>query len=189
MERGCRSLYDKIEVWWAHNSLSYRQNGIAIYIRYIGKTNVGLATIIPGDDTPISGGGTPVAYSNVTIPYGENLFYEPIPFEMLRTYETEPQVLVTVGEHPAVCHNLSCNFTYTIPVGEVTAYTFDSSSKVLVLNGIDLPANVSDIRHVEFAHSKCSVSSITEQNTTINITTECNSTTNNITEGDSCNYT
>jgi hypothetical protein len=66
-----------------------------LYIRYIGKNEpVGLATIVPGDDNPLSGGGDIVAYSNVTIPYGKNLFFEPIPFEMLRTYETEPQVLV-----------------------------------------------------------------------------------------------
>ena len=121
MENGCKGLHDKIEIWWDHNTYSYRENGVALYIRYIGvKGPVGLATILPADDNPVSGGGTPVAYSNVTIPYGENLFFEPIPFEMLRTYETEPQVLVQVGEFPAVCHNLSCNFTYTVPVGEVT---------------------------------------------------------------------
>ena len=189
-------MYDKIEIWWDHNTFGYRQNGVALYIRYIGKNMpVGLATIVPGDDNPISGGGTPVAYSNVTIPYGKNLFFETIPFEMLRTYETEPQVLVTVGEHPAVCHNLSCNFTYTVPVGEVSSYDFDNSTKTLVINGTELPANISDIRFVKFALSKCSVSNITEFNTTTsnstvtNITTGCTNTTNNATATAPCNTT
>ena len=86
-----------------------------MYIRYIGKNEaVGLAQIVSGVNTPL-GGSNLSYYSNVTIPYGVNLFYEPIPFEMLKTYETEPQVLVTVGDFPAVCHNLTCNYNYTIP--------------------------------------------------------------------------
>jgi hypothetical protein len=84
---------------------------------------------------------------------------------MLRTYETEPQVLVKVGEHPAVCHNLTCNFGYTTPVGEVTDYSYDTSTKTLVLKGTDLPLNTSDIRYIKFAHSKCSVSSISNTTT------------------------
>jgi len=66
--------------------------------------------------------------------------------------------MVTVGEHPAVCHNLTCNYNYTVPVGEVTAYTFTQSTKVLTITGTNLPANTSMIRHVEFAHSKCTIS-------------------------------
>lgn len=29
-------------------------------------------------------------YSNTSVPYSDNIFYEPIPFEMLRTFEEKP---------------------------------------------------------------------------------------------------
>jgi len=57
------------------------------------------------------------------------LFYEAIPFEMLRTYETKPQVVVQVGDFPAVCKNLTCHYNYTQPEGEITAFTFTKSTK------------------------------------------------------------
>jgi len=58
-----------------------------------------------------------------------DLFFEAVPFEMMRTYETQPQIIVKVGELPAVCHNLNCNFTYTMQVGEVTAFTYTTRSR------------------------------------------------------------
>lgn len=58
-------------------------------MRYIGKNEaVGQASIISGVGTILGGNTTSV--STVKIPYGKNLFYEPIPFEMLKTYETKP---------------------------------------------------------------------------------------------------
>ena len=86
---------------------------------------------------------------------------------MLKTYETEPQVLVQVGEHPAVCHNLTCDFKYIVPVGEVIEYSFDNSTNTLVVNGTDLPVNKEDIRHIEFAHSKCKIQEIKTVNATV----------------------
>jgi len=36
-------------------------------------------------------GGTNLTFINeTTIPYSDNLFYEPVPFEFLRTYEEMP---------------------------------------------------------------------------------------------------
>jgi len=92
----CAKSYDKVQVWWDRNSFSMSKNGIAFYIRYIGKNEpVGLASIISGEVRPLlANPETLVSYSKVTIPYGQNLFFEPIPFEMLKTYETKPQVLV-----------------------------------------------------------------------------------------------
>lgn len=70
--------------------------------------------IMSGTDTPLSGVNHSF-YSNKTVEASTNLFYEAVPFEMLRTYETKPQVLVTVGDYPAVCHNLTCHFNYSVP--------------------------------------------------------------------------
>lgn len=126
----CPNAYDKLDIWDSGN-FKYRENGIGFYVRFIGSNgNHTQMRIMSGKDTLL--GGTNISYySNVTIPASTNLFYEAVPFEMLRTYETKPQVLVTVGDYPAVCHNLTCHFNYTVPEGEVTGFTYTESSKLL----------------------------------------------------------
>lgn len=99
-----------------------------------------------------------------------NLFYEAVPFEMLRTYETKPQVMINVGGIPAVCHNLTCHYNYTTPVGEVTAFTYTAASRLLELTGVNLPANKSLIRHVEFAHSLCTIDEASVSNSSLQCT-------------------
>ena len=42
-------------------------------------------------------------------------------------------MIVTVGDDPAVCHNLTCDFTFIEPVGEITSFTFTESTKKLVM--------------------------------------------------------
>lgn len=93
--------------------------------------------------------------SNTSLPYSNNLFYDPVPFEWLRTAETQPQLEVTVGGEPAVCHNLTCGYAYEAPVGEVTAFTYNTATRQLTLTGTDLPASTSLIRRVMFAKSPC----------------------------------
>lgn len=65
---------------------------------------------------------------------------------------------------PAVCKNLTCDFEYIIPEGEVTGFSYDPDTMLLNISGVNLPKNLSEIRHVEFAHSLCSIneSSINE---------------------------
>lgn len=89
---------------------------------------------------------------------------------MLKTYETEPQLIVTVGNLPAVCHNMTCGFTYVAPVGEVTSFTFDQSTSKLVLTGTELPSMITDIDKVEFALSRCSVDESTLSATNLECT-------------------
>ena len=62
-----------------------------------------------------------------------------------------------VGEFPAVCHNLTCNYNYKVPQGEITAYTYDGWKKQLQLTGKGLPSNLKSIRRVMFAHSECEI--------------------------------
>jgi hypothetical protein len=64
------------------------------------------------------------------------------------TYETKPQVKVMIGDYPAVCKNLDCNYHYVEPAGEVTGFTYSSGNRELVLTGTDLPMNSSMVRHV-----------------------------------------
>ena len=58
---------------------------------------------------------------------------------MLRTYEEKPQMLVTVDDLPVVCHNMTCDYTYVKPVGEITGATYDDATKKLIITGVDLP--------------------------------------------------
>lgn len=53
--------------------------------------------------------------------------YPSIPFEMLNTYETTPQMIVNVGTQPAVCASMDCGFKYVASVGEVTDFTYTES--------------------------------------------------------------
>lgn len=80
---------------------------------------------------------------------------------MLRTYETKPQLLVSVDGLPAVCRNVDCDFTYVETVGEVTAVTFDEPSGLVTITGTDLPSQAADIQSVAFALADCVVDAAT----------------------------
>ena len=74
---------------------------------------------------------------------------------------------MTVDNVPAVCHNLTCDFTYTEPVGEVTGYGYNHVTKRLTLEGASLPNVTSNISSVFFAHTHCTVDESTLTNTTL----------------------
>jgi len=43
--------------------------------------------------------GNNLKFESKTIyPYGTNLFYNPVPFEFLKTFEEKPQLIVNVGD-------------------------------------------------------------------------------------------
>lgn len=89
---------------------------------------------------------------------------------MLKTYETEPQVLVQIGDLPAVCHNLTCDYAYVEPVGEISAFTFNQDAGTLNIVGSSLPSNSSNITSVTFAHSTCTIDESTRTETNIDCT-------------------
>lgn len=69
--------------------------------------------IVSSSENPLL--GNYVINNTKIVQASTNIFYPAIPFEMLRTYELNPQVIVKVGDYPAVCKNLSCDYQYTIP--------------------------------------------------------------------------
>jgi hypothetical protein len=83
--------------------------------------------------------------------------------------------LVEVDGLPAVCDGLACDFTYIANKGEVTAFTFDESTKKLVLTGIDMPTG-DDIESVVFAQSTCTVDTAVSTATSITCTLDRNPT-------------
>jgi hypothetical protein len=138
---GCAHMYDKLEVMETY-FYPYKQNGVNILLRFTGlHEKPGQFEIVSSETKPLVGDNLTFS-ANVTQPYSTNLFYEPVPFEFLRTYETKPQLIVHVDGEPVVCHNLTCDFVFTEPVGEVSAFTFDPASKKLVLTGTNLPDSV-----------------------------------------------
>jgi hypothetical protein len=79
-----------------------------------------------------------------------NVFYEAIPFDMLYTFVERPQIIMTVGDNPAVCHDLVCDYMYVAPVGDVSSFTFDKASRKLIVQGSSLPIGT-ELKKVMFA--------------------------------------
>ena len=124
--KNCTETRDAIEV--VKNDT---ENSRGFFIRFTGiQGDPGQYEIISGVDTPLTGDDL-YFKAQTLIPYGQNLFYNPVPFEMLRTYETKPQLLVTVDGVPAVCHNLTCDFAYINPDSEMVGFTYDETTRVL----------------------------------------------------------
>jgi len=143
------------------NEFSYKENGISFYIRFVGlNEDPAQFEIVTSESDPLKGDLITIK-SETIVPYNTNLFYEPIPFEFLKTYETKPQLIVEVDGLPAVCHNLTCDFTYTESVGEVTAFTFDTTSKLLTVTGTNLPTSIDKIRQINYAMSPCTIQTST----------------------------
>lgn len=125
------------------------------------NTDPGQFEIVAGENLD----GTDITFwAETIVPYSDNLWYESVPFEFIRTFEEKPQLIVTVDDVPAVCHNLTCDFTYIEPVGEVTSYGYDQTTKTLTLEGTDFPNVITDILSVYFALTHCTIdeSSLTD---------------------------
>jgi len=113
---GCDQFYDRLEVWET-GVPDYRQNGIELIIKFQGlNADPGQFEVVSVDTDPLQGDNILLTWETVT-PYSTNLWYEPVPFEMLKTYETKPQIIVSVDGQPAVCHGLNCDYTYVAAVG------------------------------------------------------------------------
>lgn len=52
---------------------------------------------------------------------------------------------------------MTCDYNYTIPVGEVTAFTYTAATKQLEITGTDLPPTIANVSRIEFAKSLCTV--------------------------------
>ena len=94
---------------------------------------------------------------------GPAVTYEAVPFEMIRTAHTAPQVLVSIDDLPAVCTG-SCDYTYSAAQGLLTE--MNVAGTVVSLKGQDLP--IDDIVEIKLAHTLCAIMT----NTTTDITCE-----------------
>jgi hypothetical protein len=128
--------------------------------------------IVSYEDDPLV--GTITYYGETVVPYGKNLMFWPVPFEMLETYEEKPQVLVEIDDMPAVCHSMDCSFMHIPAVGEVTSFTYTDATKVLSMQGNQLPGALKDIQSITFAGSTCTATSGHSEGLLNGFSVECN---------------
>ena len=138
----CYQMNDKVQVDELRNDCPYRENCIKFRIRFSGlNDNPGQYMIESGTDTPLTGDDQqPITYDGKTLfEFGSSIFYNAVPFEMLRQYVEKPQVIMQVGTLPAVCHNNNCGFNFIEPTAKITSFTYNPATKALNIQGTDLP--------------------------------------------------
>jgi hypothetical protein len=82
-------------------------------------------------------------YVQVKRAYGQSLFFETIPLEMLHTDAQTPQITVTIDGMPALCIDLSCDFTYIQSDSMMSTQSIDDSD-LFTITGSLLPDASSD---------------------------------------------
>ena len=111
-------LASAVRVWDLYDSQyssSYRDNAVAWMISFQDyEGDVGQCYLTSGVNSPLTG-ENPTFGAKTIRQYGQNLFHEPIPMELLYTDSTSPQVLVTIDNRPVLCPNLDCDYAYVAP--------------------------------------------------------------------------
>lgn len=89
IEQGCEGLLDKLVIKSA-NLYPYSANGLSFYVDFDGVNyDPAPFEILSSDVTPLT--GDDIKFNVTTpVPFGQTLFYDPVPFEFLKTYETKP---------------------------------------------------------------------------------------------------
>jgi len=95
-------------------------------------------------------GGNVTFIKETVVKSGESIFYDVIPFEMIKTYVEKPQLEVTVKGLPALCHGMNCSFEYVKSVGEISSFSYDKATKKLSISGTSLPTNSSELKSINF---------------------------------------
>ena len=98
--------------------------------------------------------------------YGQNLFFEPIPLEFMRTDAYKPQVTVSVNGIDAVCPEFNCDYTYIDTDKIITAQSLTNGVDIQII-GTGLPT--SEIA-IEFANVYCLYDTIVATETQIDCT-------------------
>jgi hypothetical protein len=109
-------------------------------------------------DTPLEGDGELSYHGEVLHEFGSSIFYEQVPYEMLKTYVDKPQVSVKVGKEHAICEKNNCGFTFTRSRSIITRYEYIKITKILIIYGTDLPEDSSEVE-VSFGESRTRVRS------------------------------
>lgn len=107
----CPGFNDKTEILDTRNSKK-NTAGRGMWIHFKGlDANPGQFQIVNSEEDPLRGDDFKLEY-NTVLPYSTNLFYDPVPYEFLKTFETKPQVTVMVDGLHAACHSMECDYSY-----------------------------------------------------------------------------
>ena len=97
LESACTHLRYKIDVIESKGNYTYPENGRELYIRFKGfQEDLGQFTVTTSSSVPLTGNSITTEASTI-VNFAPILFYENIPYEMLRTHHSKPQLSVTVG--------------------------------------------------------------------------------------------
>jgi hypothetical protein len=154
--RACPCYRDKIEVT-SGNKYNYIEDGRDFLIRFFGLNyDIPQIQIVSDIDNPLAGNNVTIN-NTAWIPYDPTvLFYEPVPFEFLYTYETKPQVIVNVAGIEAVCDSLDCGYNYVLPTSLITGTSLTGTT--LTITGTNFS---SSIQSVMFSHIECAITEVT----------------------------
>jgi hypothetical protein len=140
------------------------QNGIKILIHFRDfEMDMPQCYIQPAEgDHEIVPEAMPVYESTTFRPFGESLWFEPVPLEMLYTPAEVPQVRVKVNGLPAVCPDNNCGYSY-IEAGEQSITQISLSGTALRIDGSEFSqaqscdSAASSELAVEFANTACDI--------------------------------
>jgi hypothetical protein len=114
-------------------------------------------SVASGVDSPLNNEDIHFFTEETTLAYDSTLVtYTPVPFEMIRTQHSSPQIVMTVDGRPIACRNVDCDYEYTVADAEITSFSLSGSGSAgdtLTIGGTDFPTS---IKHVYFGQSKCS---------------------------------
>ena len=116
-----------VTVYRPKGSYADEENGIkiAIFMEGMNRT-VPLCQIEPGDNNPYDQDYARTDAERLRT-FGENLWFDPVPLEMLYTPAFSPQVRVTIDGLDAVCPEENCGYTYTESVGSISDVELNGS--------------------------------------------------------------
>lgn len=120
---------------WTGNEFDYAVDGRQIYFRFTGMTTdlgkITMQTVNLEGPVPISQLATDV------VSQGSRIFYDVIPYEMIYTSESLPQIYITVNGLEAACHSLNCGYTYIADSASLSSVNY--SGRSVTASGTSLP--------------------------------------------------
>lgn len=128
------------------NVCAYKDNCLKYRIRFNGlNAKPGQFMIVSDDTSPLEGDGDLQYDGKCEQSYGSSVFYEQIPYEMLRTYVEKSQIKVKVGNELAICGNNNCGYTFKRARAVIKKFTYTKITKILIIEGTDLPENENEV--------------------------------------------
>lgn len=161
---GCPWLRDNIDIV-DEDDIYFKEDGIDWRI-YFNRMSTGLSQFIFHKSyTDVLDGNDVTIYENELKPYGPNAMIEVLPFEMLYTAETQPQVIVMIDDYPALCATTECGYVYETTDALITGVAVTGTN--VVLTGVSFP--VDDIISITFGYELCVTSSTSDTSITCDL--------------------